>query len=202
MPAAVGQANQRSSMCCSFWDHDAGEVTLSGADIRCFATDEVRARLSVVPQDSHLFRGTIRDNLFVADAGATDERIEHACRVALLDEVIRGLPLGLDTLVGEDGAALSGGERQRVAIARAVLKDAPISILDEPSASLNPALEARLAVSLGAYLRTKATLLITHHPALLALADMVYDCDGGQLTLREGKPGAPVANPPHQPTPP
>ena len=134
-----------------FWDHDAGEITSGGAGWVLSPPTRSGRGASVVSQDSHLFRGTIRDNLFVADAGATDKQW-GAYRSGIAGRGHPWPPARANALVGEDGAALSGGERQRVAIARAVLKDAPIFILDEPSASLNPALEAQLAVSLGAYL--------------------------------------------------
>jgi len=156
-----------------FADAGSGAVLLDGVDVRRFGSDEVRARIGVVPQQVYLFNGTLRDNLLVADGGADDTRIAQACDRAGLRPFVRSLPSGLDTLVGDDGLKLSGGERQRVAIARVFLKDAPILILDEATANLDAATESEVLANVRDFARGKSALVISHRPAALELADRV-----------------------------
>jgi len=156
-----------------FVDARSGTVLLDGVDVRRFRSEEVRARVGVVPQRVYLFNGTLRDNLLVADGGADDARIARACDRAGLSAFIRELPSGLDTLVGDDGLKLSGGERQRVAIARAFLKDAPILILDEATANLDAATESEVLANVRDFARGRTILVISHRPAALELADRV-----------------------------
>jgi ATP-binding cassette subfamily C protein CydC len=156
-----------------FWDAMSGEVLLDGVDIRRFRADDVRALIGVVPQQVYLFNGSLRDNLLVADGDADDTRILDACERAGLEAFLRSLPRGLGTLVGDDGLKLSGGERQRVAIARAFLKDAPILILDEATANLDPTTESEVVEQVGGFARGKTLLVISHRPAALELADRV-----------------------------
>jgi ABC-type multidrug transport system fused ATPase/permease subunit len=156
-----------------FVDAGSGTVLLDGVDVRRFRSEEVRARIGVVPQKVYLFNGTLRDNLLVADGGADDTRIARACDRAGLSAFIRSLASGLDTLVGDDGLKLSGGERQRVAIARVFLKDAPIVILDEATANLDAATESEVLANVRDFARGKSALVISHRPAALELADRV-----------------------------
>jgi ATP-binding cassette subfamily C protein CydC len=156
-----------------FCDAMSGEVLLDGVDVRRFRADDVRALIGVVPQQVYLFNGSLRDNLLVADGDADDMRILDACERAGLQAFLRSLPRGLGTLVGDDGLKLSGGERQRVAIARAFLKDAPILILDEATANLDPTTESEVVEQVGVFARGKTLLVISHRPAALELADRV-----------------------------
>jgi len=156
-----------------FIDPGSGTVLLDGVDVRRFRSEEVRARVGVVPQQVYLFNGTLRDNLLVADGGADDTRIAQACDRAGLGPFVRSLPSGFDTLVGDDGLKLSGGERQRVAIARVFLKDAPILILDEATANLDAATESEVLANVRDFARGKSALVISHRPAALELADRV-----------------------------
>jgi ATP-binding cassette subfamily C protein CydC len=127
--------------------------------------------LGVVAQETHLFNATIRDNLAVADADVTDERIEAACRVARIHDTIAALPEGYGTRIGENGLLLSGGERQRLAIARAVIKDAPILILDEATAGLDVQTERDVMASLGRFMAGRTTLVISHRAGVAAGMD-------------------------------
>jgi thiol reductant ABC exporter CydC subunit len=154
-----------------FWEYDEGEIRIGGRDLRDYRVEDVRRLLGVVPQDVHLFDATIRDNLAVADADVTDERIEEACRMAQVHAFIQTLPAGYETRVGENGVLLSGGERQRLAIARAIIKDAPILILDEATANLDVATEAALLESLAPFMAGRTTIVISHRASVAARTD-------------------------------
>ncbi len=164
-----------------FWEPDAGTIRIGGGDVRTSRAADVRARIALVSQRVDLFDATIRDNCSLADPEATDPAILAACRVAQLDDLLERCPAGLDTRIGEDGVRLSGGERRRLAIARALLRDAPILILDEPTADLDPATEGRLIEALRPVVATRTTLLITHSPRLAAMADRTIVLDGGRI---------------------
>jgi ATP-binding cassette subfamily C protein CydC len=154
-----------------FWEYDDGEIRIGERDLRGYRIEDVRSLLGVVPQDVHLFDATIRDNLAVADADVTDERIEEACRIAQVHAFIETLPNGYETRVGENGVLLSGGERQRLAIARAIIKDAPILILDESTANLDVATEAALLDSLAPFMAGRTTIVISHRASVAARTD-------------------------------
>jgi ATP-binding cassette subfamily C protein CydC len=136
--------------------------------------------IAVVSQQTHLFNSTIRDNLRLAKADASEEDIIIACRQAQIHDFIERLPLGYSTLIGENGLLLSGGERQRLSLARAILKDAPILVLDEATAHLDAVTERNLMHALDAFIVGRTTLIIAHHQPMLAYCDRV-------LTLEEGK---------------
>jgi thiol reductant ABC exporter CydC subunit len=165
-----------------FREYREGTVMIGGRDIRAYRADDVRAMLGVVSQRVHLFNATVRDNLAVADAEATDEEMEEACRVAQLHETIVALPEGYETRIGEDGIRLSGGERQRLAIARAVLKDAPILVLDEATANLDVATERRLLESITRFMAGRTTLVISHRRTVADRVDRVVTLAGGRAT--------------------
>jgi len=160
-------------------------VLLDGVDVRSFRADDVRGLIGVVPQHVYLFNGTLRDNLLVADGAADDTRILDACERAGLGGLLPTLPLGLDTLVGDDGLKLSGGERQRVAIARVFLKDAPVLILDEATANLDAATEAGVVEQIGVFARGRTVLVISHRPTALELADRVVTLGSASRGARE-----------------
>jgi ABC-type multidrug transport system fused ATPase/permease subunit len=142
----------------------------------------------VVSQQVHLFNATIRDNLAVADADATDERMEAACRMAQLHDTIVALPDGYQTRVGENGVRLSGGERQRLAIARAILKDAPILVLDEATANLDVLTERRLLESIAPFMAGRTTLVISHRETVAERVDAVVVMDAGHAAARATSP--------------
>jgi thiol reductant ABC exporter CydC subunit len=158
-----------------FLDPEAGRVTLNGRDLRAYRQDDVRAVIAVVGQEAHLFSVSVRDNVALARPEAGDAEVLRALGRAGLGDWLERLPDGLDTHVGEEGRRLSGGQRQRVALARALLADAPVLVLDEPTAHLDPATAERLMADLLAAAGTRSVLLITHRPEGLALADEVVD---------------------------
>ena len=156
-----------------FWDYDEGEIRIDGRDLHEYRADDVRSWMGVVDQRVHLFNATIRDNLAVADADATDADMEAACRIAQLHDFIAGLPAGYGTRIGQDGLQLSGGQRQQLAIARMILKAAPIVVLDEATAHLDEATERRLLDALEPFLARRTVL---------------YDLASGR-DHRAGRPG-------------
>jgi thiol reductant ABC exporter CydC subunit len=165
-----------------FIDPERGRVTLAGEDLRRYRQEDVRRLIAVAGQDAHLFSTSIRDNLTLARPGASDEELERALRSARILDWVHGLPEGLDTLVGEDGRELSGGQRQRIVLARALLTDAPVLVLDEPTAHLDARTAKRLVEDLFSAARDRTVLLITHRPEGVDLADEVVvlrDRDAG-----------------------
>ncbi len=164
-----------------FWDYQHGEIRLGGYDLRRYPPDEVRRMLSVVSQQTHLFNGSIRENLLLAWPEATDADLIAAARQAQIHDFIQGLPQGYETWIGEQGLRLSGGERQRLAIARAILKDAPILILDEATANLDPLTEQALLQTIYALTENKTTLMITHRLTRLEQMDHILVLQAGQV---------------------
>lgn len=169
-----------------FWDYETGSIRLRGEEIGRDRPDEVRRQFSVVSQDAHLFNATLRENLLLANIEATEEELINAARSAKLHEFIMSLPEGYDTLIGEGGFRLSGGQRQRLAIARALLKDAPILILDEATAGLDPETENEVISDILSLFRDRTVLLITHHRSVLPHMDRVLTLEGGRFTEARG----------------
>lgn len=167
-----------------FWDYDEGSITLGGQELRCMRQDDVRAQFAVVRQDTHLFSGTIRDNLLLARPDASEQDLIAAAQQAQLDTFIRSLPQGYDTWIGEQGLALSGGERQRLAIARAVLKNAPILVLDEATANLDAVTEQAVMAAITHAMRDRTTLMITHRLVRLEDVDEILVLDAGRVVER------------------
>ena len=161
-----------------FWDTDEGTIRIGGRELHTIRADDVRGLLGVVPQHTHLFNASIRDNLYLANPEASEADLIAACRQAQVHEFIQGLPRGYDTLVGENGLLLSGGERQRLAIARAILKDAPILILDEATSHLDALTAARVWQSLDRFMAGRTTIIISHQRANLAHVDQTISLDG------------------------
>lgn len=164
-----------------FWDVDAGSVSIGGVDVREIATEDLMAKLSFVFQDVYLFEGTILDNIRLGSADASDNDVIAAAKSARVDEIVARLPDGWYTQVGEAGSNLSGGERQRVSIARAILKDAPIVLLDEATAALDPANEALVSDALRALSADKTVLVIAHRLQTVTNADQIMVLDNGQI---------------------
>jgi len=176
-----------------FWEPGAGEVCIGGSNVGDLGGADVRSLLAVVEQDVHLFDATIRDNLAVADADVTDERIEAVCRQAGIHDAIAAMPAGYETWIGEGGLLLSAGERQRLAIARALIKDAPIVVLDEATANLDAETERDLLASLRTQLAGRTVLAITHREAVAAAMDRTVRLDAGRASESTSRAADPVA---------
>lgn len=169
------------SLLLRFFDEYDGRITVAGHDIRTLSPAELRSLVAVVAQDTYLFHGTVRRNLALARADATDDEIIAAAKAAHAHEFISALPQGYDTVVGERGLKLSGGQRQRIAIARALLKDAPILVLDEATSSLDAANEAGIQRALDELTRGRTTLVIAHRLSTVRDADRVVVLDEGRV---------------------
>jgi thiol reductant ABC exporter CydC subunit len=156
-----------------FLDPQLGRVTLGGRDLREYRQADIRRVISLAGQDSHLFTASIRDNVRLPRPNATDWEVEQAIRHARILEWVRQLPDGLDTTVGEEGRQLSGGQRQRIVLARALLADAPVLVLDEPTAHLDPDTANELITDVFSAARDRTVLLITHRSEGLDLVDRV-----------------------------
>jgi ATP-binding cassette subfamily B protein len=163
------------------FDPQTGVVKLDDHDLRDLRLDDVRRHILLVDQSPIIFNATIAENIAYGLPDASHALIAEAARAAALDEFIASLPQGYDTQVGERGLALSAGERQRLAIARALLREPAVLILDEPSAALDTATEQSLAATLSKTLRGRTAIIITHRPALAALADQVLTLENGKI---------------------
>jgi len=166
------------------WDPTQGTIRLNGQNIRELALDALRDQIGVVAQDTYLFNDTLRGNLLLARPGASDDELVRVLDQAQLNEFVHQLPKGLETWIGEQGLRLSGGERQRLAIARALLKDAPILILDEITANLDPLTEHALLDALDGLMQGRTTLLITHRLIAMERMDEILVLDYGQIRER------------------
>lgn len=171
-----------------FWDPDAGTVKLGGVDLREIPTADLMARISLVFQEVYLFDGSIEDNIRMGRPDAGDDALREAARLARVDEIVARLPEGYATRVGEGGWALSGGERQRVSIARAILKDAPIVLLDEATAALDPENEAAVQDALRALTAERTLLVIAHRLQTVQSADQILVLDDGRVVEQGSHP--------------
>ena len=167
-----------------FWDYDAGQIWVGDRELREYAPDAARQFFSVVSQPTHLFNASIRDNLLLARPQATEAELIDAAQRAQVHNFIASLPQGYDTMVGEQGLRLSGGERQRLAIARALLKDAPIMLLDEPTANLDALTERDVLGAIRASTAGTTTLLITHRLVGLEDIDEIIVLRAGRVVER------------------
>ena len=186
--ALVGQTGAGKSTAMNLlqrlWDPVAGSITVDGQDLRHVTLESMRAAIGVVFQESLLFNRSIRENLRIGRADATDEELERACRLADAHEFIARQPQGYDTVVGERGATLSGGQRQRLAIARALLKDPPILILDEATSALDAATEARVSRAMATLMKGRTTFIIAHRLSTVRDADMILVFENGRVAER------------------
>jgi len=168
-------------MLSRLFDPDSGSISIDGVDIRQIDLDSLRSNVSVALQENVLFGMSLRDNIRYVVPDASDEQVLEASRVACVDEYIEGLPAGLDTVLSDRGGKLSTGQRQRLSIARALVKDAPILILDEPTAALDADTEHRVLERLESWGENRAVFLITHRISTIQKADYILYIDEGQL---------------------
>lgn len=177
-PSGEGKTTA-AKLAARFWDLDGGRITVGGVDVSTVDPETLLSCYSIVFQDVTLFNTTVRDNIRIGRSGATDEEVMEAARLAQCDEFVSNLPEGYDTVIGENGAKLSGGERQRISIARALLKDAPIILLDEATASLDTECETQVQQAISTLVRDKTVLIVAHRMRTIEEADRI-------VVLRDG----------------
>ncbi|MCK6583222.1 MAG: ABC transporter ATP-binding protein/permease, partial [Anaerolineales bacterium] len=182
-PSGAGKSTI-ANLLLRFWDYQVGEIALGGESLKALNQDEVRARCGYVSQNTYFFNTSIYENLRFARRKVTREEVEAACKSAQIHDFIMSLPKGYDTMIGEQGLRLSGGERQRLAIARALIKDAPVLILDEPTANLDPLTEQQVLKTLFKVMKQKTSLLITHRLIGLENVDEIFVMNHGQVIER------------------
>ncbi len=182
-PSGAGKSTL-ANLLLRFWDYSQGRILLDGRDFHEFAQEDVRRLVSFISQRTYFFNDTIRQNLLLARATATESEVQNAAQRAQIHEFIVGLPKGYETIIGERGFRLSGGERQRLAIARALLKNTPIFLLDEPTANLDPLTERLILDMLFTLARNQSLLLITHRLVGLENMDEILVLDHGRIIER------------------
>jgi ATP-binding cassette subfamily B protein len=166
------------------YDTLGGQILIDGQDVRSYTLASLRQQVSFVLQEAVLFHATVAQNIAYGKPGATREEIVRAATLANADEFISRLPQGYDTLIGERGDTLSGGQRQRIAIARAIIRDAPILLLDEPSAALDPQSEELVFQGLARLLEGKTSITIAHRLATVRRADVIFVLNDGVISER------------------
>ena len=189
--ALVGPSGSGKSTCARLaarlWDITSGRITVGGVDISTVDPEVLLTDYSMVFQDVVLFDDTVMENIRLGKRGATDEEVRTAAKAANCDDFVQRLPQGYDTPIGENGAKLSGGERQRISIARALLKDAPIVLLDEATASLDVENETKVQGALSRLLQGKTVLVIAHRMRTVAGADHIVVLEDGHVA-QQGSP--------------
>ena len=170
-----------TSLLSRFWDVDEGKVTLDSIDVRDYSMDALMKNYSFVFQRVYLFADTIANNIRFGQPDAPMEKVIDAAKKACCHDFIMQLPDGYDTVIGEGGASLSGGEKQRISIARAIMKDAPIIVLDEATANVDPENEADLMKAIDALTREKTIIMIAHRLKTVRNADKILVIESGKI---------------------
>ena len=179
-PSGSGKSTA-AKLAARFWDIQSGKITLGGQDISRIDPETLLKNYSVVFQDVVLFNASIMDNIRIGKRDASDEEVLRVARLAQCDEFVSKMPQGYQTIIGENGETLSGGERQRISIARALLKDAPIVLLDEATASLDVENETKIQAGISELVRDKTVLIIAHRMRTVANADKIIVLKDGQV---------------------
>ena len=170
-----------AKLAARFWDIDRGKILIGGKDISEVDPETLLKNFSIVFQDVILFNTSIKDNIKIGKKDATDEEITRAAKIARCDDFINKMPEGIDTIIGENGQRLSGGERQRISIARAILKDAPIILLDEATASLDVENESLIQEALSELIKEKTVIVIAHRLRTIRNADKIVLLNAGKI---------------------
>ena len=183
-----GGKSTAAKLAARFWDVNSGRITLGGVDISTIDPEALLRNFSVVFQDVVLFNASVIDNIRIGRRDATDEEVLRVARLACCDEFVSKLPDGYQTVIGENGQTLSGGERQRISIARALLKDAPVVLLDEATASLDVENETLIQAGISELVKNKTVLIIAHRMRTIANADKILVLGNGKI-IEQGTPG-------------
>ena len=183
-----GGKSTAAKLAARFWDVNSGRITLGGVDISTIDPEALLRNFSVVFQDVVLFNASVMDNIRIGRRDATDEEVLRVARLACCDEFVSKLPDGYHTVIGENGQTLSGGERQRISIARALLKDAPVVLLDEATASLDVENETLIQAGISELVKNKTVLIIAHRMRTIANADKILVLGNGKI-IEQGTPG-------------
>ena len=188
MTAIVGPSGSGKTtitrLIARFWDIQDGSITVGGHDVKEFTCDSLLKNMSMVFQNVYLFRDTIENNIKFGFPEATHEQVVEAAKKACCHDFITALPDGYNTVIGEGGSTLSGGEKQRISIARAMLKDAPIILLDEATASVDPENEVHLQQAISALVKNKTLIVIAHRLSTIRDADQVLVVDNGKIAQK------------------
>ena len=183
--AIVGPSGSGKTTICNliarFYDVNSGSIKIGGRDVRDFTCDSLLSNTSMVFQNVYLFNDTVRSNICFGNPDATEQEMTEAAKKACCHDFITALPQGYDTVIGEGGGTLSGGEKQRISIARAILKNAPIIILDEATASVDPENEHLIQAAISQLTRGKTIITIAHRLATIQNADQILVVDGGTI---------------------
>lgn len=186
--AVIGPSGSGKTTLCSliarFWDVDSGSIKIGGRNVKEYTLESLMDQISMVFQNVYLFADTVENNIKFGRPDATHEEVVEAARKACCDDFIEALPEGYHTVIGEGGASLSGGEKQRISIARAMLKDAPIVILDEATANVDPENEDRLQKAIEELTRNKTIIMIAHRLKTVKNADQILVVDDGRIVQR------------------
>jgi len=172
------------NLLCRFYEYHQGSITIDGIELKTIAKPSLRKAIGYVTQDAFLFNGPVRDNLLLGKRNATDEEMWAALSAANADSFVKSLPHGLDSVVGERGVKLSGGERQRLSIARALLKNPPILLLDEATASVDSETERLIQSALDRLMDNRTAFVIAHRLSTIRNADRIYVLDHGEIIER------------------
>ena len=186
MTAFVGSSGSGKTtlamLIARFWDADKGSVSIGGRNVKDYTLESLMSRISMVFQNVYLFADTIENNIKFGMKNASHEEVVAAAKKACCHDFIMSLPEGYATVIGEGGATLSGGEKQRISIARAILKDAPIIILDEATANVDPENEDKLIAAFNALTENKTVIMIAHRLKTIRNADKIVVLDGGTIS--------------------
>jgi len=182
-----GGKSTTAKLIARFWDVSSGQIRIGGKDIAKIDPETLLMNFAIVFQDVVLFNASIADNIRIGKRDATDEEVHRVAKMAQCDEFISRMPQGYDTIIGENGETLSGGERQRISIARALLKDAPIILMDEATASLDAENETKIQAGFSELVRNKTVIIIAHRMRTVLNADHIVVLNGGEVS-EEGTP--------------